>query len=39
MTLEVVSDDVELLEHIMVNGKERSEFAKVGIFSHLFRGR
>jgi hypothetical protein len=35
MTLEVVSDNVELMEHIMVDDEERSDFAELGIFSHL----
>jgi hypothetical protein len=29
MTLDIVSDDVELLEHVMVDDEERSEFAEV----------
>jgi hypothetical protein len=34
MTLEVVPDDIEVLEHVVVDDKERSAFAEVGIFSH-----
>ena len=35
MALEVISDDVELLEHIIVDNEEQSDFAEVGIVSHL----
>jgi hypothetical protein len=34
MTLEVVTDDIEVLEHVVVDDKEQSAFAEVDIFSH-----
>jgi hypothetical protein len=33
MTLDVVQNDVEPLDHIMVDDEDRSDFAEVGIFS------
>jgi hypothetical protein len=33
ITLEVISDNVEYLEHVMVDDEEQSDFAGVGIFS------
>jgi hypothetical protein len=35
LSFKVISDSIELLEHVVADDEEQSDFAEVGIFSYL----